>query len=110
MKYLQLDQTTLKIIDSFFNNKFAYSQLNEITVNLYNIFPWTYDFNSEDIRIMFEDLQREIYLQYYVPKKYLKSPIMFLNFVMKQIPCLRNNYLKPYNTKQIFRLYYFEHR
>ena len=110
MKYLHLDQLTLTVIDSFFNSKFAYSQLNEIIVEMYSIFPWSHDFNSEDIRIMFEDLQKELYLQNYVPKQYLKSPIMFLNFVMKQIPNLRFIYLKPYNNKQMFRTYYLEDR
>ena len=110
MKFLPLDQSTLKIIDIFFNSKFAFIQLNECNVDLYSIFPWTHDFNSEDIEIMFEDLKKEMYLSNYVPKTYLKTPISFLNFVFKQIPNLSGFYLKPNTTVGIFRTYYLQHR
>ena len=110
MKYLPLDQVTLEIIDSFFNSKFAYFQLNETSVELYSIFPWTHDFNSEDIQIMFEDLQKEIKLHHYVPKHYMKTPILFLNFILKQIPNLSRVYLNPYKTTGFFRIYYLEQR
>lgn len=110
MKYLPLDQTTLHVIDDFFNSKFAYSQITEITPELYFIFPWTHDFNSDDLQIIFEDLQKEIYLDNYVPKKYLKSAITFLNFILKQIPNLSTYYLKPNTTVGYFRTYYLEYR
>ena len=110
MKYLQLDELTLKVVDKFFNSRFENYMLNEQSVELYNIFPWTYDFNSEDIELMFEDLQKDIYLQNYVPKRYLKTPITFLNFILKQIPNLNTVYLKPYNTKKHFRNYYLKQR
>ena len=100
---------TLKVIDSFFNSRFSHFQVIQIQ-DVYSLFPWNHDFNSEDIEIMFEDLQREINLQNYVPKKYFKGPIMFLNFIMKQIPNLRDQYLKPCNTQQFFRTYYLEYR
>ena len=110
MKYILLDQISLKVIDNFFNSSFANFQLNDIAIELYYIFPWTHCFNSDDIQLMFEDLQKEIDLQYYVPKKYLKTPIKFLNFILKQIPNLSNYYLKPYSTTGFFRTYYLEQR
>ena len=105
-----LDQDTLKIIDSFFNSRFAFYQLNESEIELYSIFPWNHDFNSDDIQIMFEDLQKEIMLKYYIPKQYIKTPIKFLNYVFKQIHSLKYYYLKPYSTIGIFRTYYLEQR
>ena len=106
MKYLLLDQETLQIIDEYFNSTFfAFSQFNEKQIELYDIFPWTHDFNSEDIQIMFEDLQKQIYLDNYIPKKYLKTPVKFLNYVMKQIPSLKDHYLKPQQSCVYFRTY-----
>ena len=110
MKYLELDQESLKIIDSFFNSRFAYLQLNDIPIIMHNIFPWNHDFNSEDIQIMYEDLQSELYLENYIPKLYLVSPIKFLNYVMKHIPNLRHYYLKPYTTRGFFRSFFLVDR
>ena len=110
MKYLRLDQVTLEVIDTFFNSMFSYYQINNKDVELYSIFPWNHDFNSMDIQIMFEDLQNELYLSNYFPKRYLKSPIIFLNSVMKRISNLSMLYLKPYKTTGIFRTYYLEYR
>ena len=110
MKYIPLDQSTLKRIDHSFNSMFEHHLLDQISIDLYSIFPWTHDFNSEDIQIMFEDVQRELYLENYVPKRYLKTPIKFLNFILKQIPNLTTVYLKPYCTNGIFRTYYLEQR
>lgn len=110
MKYLNLDQATLKVIDDFFNSTFSYYQLNQEPVELYRIFPWTYDFNHADVCIMLEDLKKEIDLKYYIPKQYLLSPIKFLNYIMKQLPNLREYYLNPNKTSGIFRTYYLKFR
>ena len=110
MKFKKLDQETLKLIDSFFNSNFSIYQINERYVDLYNIFPWTHNFNSEDIKLMFEDLQKEINLHNYIPNRYLKSPIKFLNYIMSNILNLKNYYLKPFKTHGIFRLFYLEYR
>ena len=112
MKYLDLDQNTLEIIDDVFNSKFSYFQFNEIDEppEIKNIFQWSNDFNSEDIKIMLEDLKKEIHLEFYIPKQYLISPIKFLNYIMKKIQSLNNYYLNPYQTKGIFRTYYLKDR
>ena len=110
MKYLNLDQDTLIIIDRYFKSRFSFVQTNNIQIEIDNIFPWTYEFNSEDIQIMFEDLQKEMTLKYYVPKYILSSPIKFINYIFKKIPNLENYYLKPYHTHGFFRTYYLVHR
>ena len=110
MKYLKLDQDTLIIIDEYFKSRFVFAQKNIIEINIDNIFPWNFEFNSEDIQIMFEDLQKELSLKYYVPKFYLTSPIKFINYVFKTITNLENYYLKPHETHGFFRTYYLVHR
>ena len=111
MKYLDFDQDTVIIIDDCFNSNFMYFKLNRINVqpDMYSIFPWSHDFNNEDVEIMFEDLKNELEIKYYVPKQY-RSSIKFLNYVMKQIPNLRDYYIKPRQTYGIFRKYYLKTR
>lgn len=110
MKFLPLDQDTLRIIDKCFNSNFSHYSMNNDIVDLSIIFPWRYDFNSDDIEPMFEELKSELSLSYYVPKNKMKSPIIFLNYVMNSISSLKYYYLKPSRTHGLFRKYYLEVR
>ena len=99
MKYLKLNYETLAEIDLFFKTTFSYTDSQQI-------FNWTHPVNSEDIRIMFEDLKRyDPYISYYIPKRYMKSPISFLNFIIKNTHNFKHLIIIPNQSRGIFRTY-----
>ena len=55
---------------------------------------------------MFEDLKRyNPYMSYYIPKRYMNSPVSFLNFVMKNTDKFKSLVIHPNQTRGIFRTY-----
>ena len=106
MKYLEIDNDFFKTVDSFFNTNLEYSLRNEIEPD--ELFSqWTHSVNIVDLETMFEDLQKELHIQYYVPKHYRTHVIKFLNFIIKKIECLKIYYLSPDQKYGIFREYSF---
>ena len=109
MFYISRDNDFYKTVDYFFKSQFEYAQSNAIRPEC--IFQnWTHTVNHADLEIMFQDLQREIALEYYIPKKYRRGPIQFLNYLYKQTDCLQNYYLSPIQKFGIFRQYQIKNR
>ena len=76
-------------IDTFFHTQFQLIREG----NDVSIFNWSNSINNVDLETMFIDFKREVLLEYYVPKKCLKSPITFLNYVIKTITEISDNML-----------------
>ena len=79
---LPIDLSTIRVIDDFFN-----SQLEHIIQgNDIQVFDWTHALNNLDLDIMFQDIQKEMCLDMYIPKNKLKSPITFWNYILHILP------------------------
>ena len=100
---LQLDYHTLNIIDDHFDTDFE-NLLNGNLRNIDNLFNWTHPINNLDLDDMYRELQREIDVGLYVATKYIKSPIAFLNYLLKSSE-LSQYYIKPLRS-QGFIVYY----
>lgn len=109
MFYIPLENDFYTTVDSYFKSRFEYAQNNTLQPEC--IFEnWTHPVNHADLEIMFEDLQREMKLEYYMPKKYRKGPIQFLNYLYKKTHCLQHYYISPVQKYGIFRQYEIKHR
>jgi hypothetical protein len=109
MKYLPLDSYFFENVDDYFSSKFKLAQ--SVHIEPSDMFTrWTHSITSADLELRFEDLKRTLQVDHYIPCKYRRSVIPFLNYLFKLTPCLSQHYLTPVQTVGIFRQYRWAER
>ena len=99
---LPIDLSTIQVIDNIFNSQLQ----NIIEGGNVRLFNWTHEVNNLDLDAMFQDIQREVLLNMYIPKHKLRTSITFWNYILDMLPLPVKYKLQKINTNGF--IHYFE--